>query len=669
MELKRLIREELSGNMAKSYVEQIARFHRIQGSTMYHKAAEYIREELLGMGISDATLHQFPADGKTRYWTHTSPLGWEVEDAKLFMVEPEDGLIVSFLDTPTSLHTFSNATPPEGIEAELVDVGAGTSPRDYEGKDVEGRFVLAMGRAKLVHELAVYRHGAAGVITDTLTYETPGVRESIDIPDAHAYQAIWPRAEEREKVALGFSLSKRQGNRLRVLLNEGKTVRLRAHVDSRLFDGFLDVVEATIQGKEPLEGVFLIAHLCHPAPSANDNASGSGLLLEIARTIRRLIDTEKIPPPKRTIRFLWVPETSGSVAYLSRHPEVIPRLIAGINLDMVGQDQELCRSTLNLDRTPDSLPSFLNDLVFNLIRSSVREFDREAGFGSSSTFRYAENAFSGGSDHSEFNDATVGIPCVMLLQWPDVFYHTSEDTTDKVSPDMLKRVGWIATLGILTLANAGHIEAFLFANKTYARGIARILEEESKAMDELENMKSENEFSKLFHYRKRRMEHMVWREKQAVRSVARIGLDEKVRASLENRCKDIDEISGRESVRFVEAAQVLAQSRGFRIIPEEDTEAVKESRRLLPTRIFSGTLDMDLLKKELGEQEYEWYRNIEKKDRDFDKKCVEVINFMDGRRSVHDIVKAVSSEYSPTEHAHVLKFLRDLEKLNLISLR
>jgi aminopeptidase YwaD len=669
MELKRMIREELSGNMAKSYVEQIARFHRIQGSTMYHEAAEYIREELLGMGIADATLHQFPADGKTRYWTHTSPLGWEVEDAKLFMVKPENELIVSFLDTPTSLHTFSNATPPEGVEAELIDVGAGTSPKDYEGKDVKGKFVLATGRAKLVHELAVYRHGAAGVITDTITYETPGVRESIDIPDAHAYQAIWPRAEEREKVALGFSLSKRQGNRLRALLNEGKTVRLRAHVDSRLFDGFLDVVEATIQGKEPLEDVFLIAHLCHPAPSANDNASGSGLLLEIARTIKRLIDTEEIPPPNRTIRFLWVPETSGSVAYLSRHPEMIPRLIAGINLDMVGQNQELCRSTLNLDRTPDSLPSFLNDLVFDLIRNSVREFDREAGFGSSSTFRYAENTFSGGSDHSEFNDATVGIPCVMLLQWPDIFYHTSEDTTDKVSPDMLKRVGWIATLGILTLANARINEAFLFTNKTYSRGITRILEEESKAMDELENKKGENEFSELFHYRKKRMEHIMWREKQAVRSVARIGLDEKVRVLIENRCKDIDEIGGREGVRFVEAAQILAQSGGFRIIPEEDTEAVKESRRLVPTRIFSGTLDMDFLKKQLGDQEYEWYKTIEKKDRDFDKKCAEVLNFMDSRRSVYDIVNAVSSEYSPTEHAHVLKFLRDLERLNLISLR
>jgi hypothetical protein len=303
MSLSKVVKEELSGSMAKSYVAQISRFHRIQASTMFHEAAEYVKGELLKIGLNNAVIEQFLADGKKKYWTSTSPVGWMVKDAELRLVEPEEKLLVSYKDIPQSLHTCSNATPQEGVTAELVDVGAGTKSADYEGKDVKGKFVLATGRAKSVHEQAVYKHGAAGVITDTVPLEIPNVRESLDIPDAHAYQSIWPSAEDLSKVTFGFSLSKRQGNHLRALLKRGKPVKLKAKVDARLFPSNLDIVTATIPGEsKPNEETFLIAHLCHPKPSANDNASGSGLLLEIARTINALIESGCIKRPARTIR-------------------------------------------------------------------------------------------------------------------------------------------------------------------------------------------------------------------------------------------------------------------------------------------------------------------------------------------------------------------------------
>jgi len=477
MSLRKIVKEELSGSIAKSYVAQVSRFHRVQASTMFHEAAEYVKSELLKIGLKDAAIEQFPADGAKKYWTYTSPVGWTVKSAELRLVEPEEKLLASYEDIPQSLHTYSSATPSEGVTAELVDVGVGTKPADYEGKDVKGKFVLATGRAKPVHEQAVYKYGAAGVITDTVTLEIPNVRESLDIPDAHAYQSIWPTAEELVKVTFGFSLSKRQGNQLRALLEGGKAVKLRAKVDARLFAGNLDVVTATIPGgSKPNEEVFLVAHLCHPKPSANDNASGSGLLLEISRTINVLIESGRIERPARTMRFIWVPETFGSIAYLFSHEDLPSRLVAGINLDMVGQNQELCKSTLNLDRTPDSLPSYLNDLVFRFMEESVKEFDTPSPFGSSSTFRYATGAFSGGSDHAEFTDSTIGVPCIMLLQWPDLFYHTSMDTIDKVSEESLKRVGWIAASAALTLANATFETAFQLASETASKGMIRIEE-------------------------------------------------------------------------------------------------------------------------------------------------------------------------------------------------
>lgn len=644
---------------------------------MFHEAAEYVKNELLKLGLQDATIEQFPADGKTKYWTYTSPVGWEVRSAELRLIEPEERLLCTYEDCPQSLHTYSNATSTEGVVAELVDVGMGTKPKDYEGKDVKGKLVLATGRARLVHPQAVYKYGAIGVITDA-PMEMPNVRESLDIPDAHAYQAIWPTAEDLPKVTFGFSLSKRQGNALRALLQAGKTVKLRAKVDAKLFSFYTDVITATIQGtQKPDEEIFLIAHLCHPKPSANDNASGSGLLLEIARTMKALIASGKIPRPARTIRFIWVPETLGSVAYVSNHSELSARLVAGINLDMVGQDQKLCKSTLTLDCTPDSCPSYLNDFVYSLMEQAVREFDTPTRFGSGGTFRYRSQAFSGGSDHAEFTEPTTNVPCVMLLQWPDLYYHTSMDTIDKVSEDSLKRVGWITAVAALTLANADHEDSLLLAYETASKGIARVAEAGIEAVKMLYKKREDSqlkdnraslatEFAKTAIYSKNKIEHVVWREQQAVRSVKRLGEHPELTLLLDKYCEDTANHGARETQKLEEALSLIAKTCAITLPAKpEEAQAEQELRKLVPKRLFKGTLSGDMLKQALGEKEYEWYEEIDEKDMDFSKKMLETINFMDGERSAHDIFNAVSAEYSPTEPEHLLKFLRDLEKTKL----
>jgi len=680
--LGKLVKEELSGSVAKSFVEQIASFHRIQASTMFHEAAKYVKDELLKIGLKDASIEQFPADGKIKYWTYTSPVGWTVKSAELHLIEPEEKLIVRYEDVPTCLHTYSKATPPEGVIAELIDVGKGVKPKDYEGKDVKGKFVLATGRAKLVHEHAVYKHGAVGVITDTITYEMPNVRESIDIPDAHAYQSIWPTAEELDKVTFGFSLSKRQGNTLRTLLQNGKTVKLKAKVDAQLFPGKLDIVTATLPGKlKQDEEIFLIAHLCHPKPSANDNASGSGLLLEIARTIMALINSGKIEPPARTIRFFWVPETLGTVAYLSNHENMRSKLVAGINLDMVGQDQELCKSTLNLDRTPDSLPSFLNDYVFSLIEQSVKELDKKTHFGFASTFRFNTTTFSGGSDHAEFTNSTIGVPCVMLLQWPDLYYHTSMDSIDKVSEDSLKRVGWVATVAVLTLANATVETAFQLANKTASKGMVKIENVFQEAVEELFNKREDpklrekpaelaEELARTALHYKNKIEHAMWREQQATKSVKKLGENMELNNFIDKLCENIVNQAKQKIARLEEILSFIAKTLAITIPTEvEEKKAERELKKLVPKRLFKGTLNFEILKMALGEKEYEWYIEIDEKDSEFGKKVEEFVNFMDEKRNAYEILKAVSAEYNQTNPEHLLKFLKDLEKINLLSFK
>jgi protein required for attachment to host cells len=53
-ELEQEVKDELSGEIAKSYVAQITRFHRVQASSMFHDAAEYVKKTLHSMGVRDA---------------------------------------------------------------------------------------------------------------------------------------------------------------------------------------------------------------------------------------------------------------------------------------------------------------------------------------------------------------------------------------------------------------------------------------------------------------------------------------------------------------------------------------------------------------------------------------------------------------------------------------
>src|SRR5512136_2447859 len=106
-----LVKEELSGSSAKSYVSEITRYHRIQGSSMFHEAALYVRNELRRMGLANAEILQFPADGRRMFWTHETTVGWSIKSAELRMLEPKEILLTRFEDVPMSLHTFSRKTP------------------------------------------------------------------------------------------------------------------------------------------------------------------------------------------------------------------------------------------------------------------------------------------------------------------------------------------------------------------------------------------------------------------------------------------------------------------------------------------------------------------------------------------------------------------------------
>src|SRR5262245_11987083 len=76
----------------------------------------------------------------------------------------------------------------------------------------------------------------------------------------------------------------------------------------------------------------------------------------------------------------------------------------------------------------------------------------------------SEIAYSGGSDHIVFQDHSVDVPCPMLIQWPDRYYHTSHDTPDKTDPASLALAVRCAATYAGFLALAGERESEWLTN-------------------------------------------------------------------------------------------------------------------------------------------------------------------------------------------------------------
>src|SRR5439155_907415 len=128
------------------------------------------------------------------------------------------------------------------------------------------------------------------------------------------------------------------------------------------------------------------------------------------------------------------------------------QLVAGVNLDMVGESQELCGSTFLIEHPPCFAASFAEELLGRIRAEAVDWVRSYSGPGHYSLVRMAEVPYSGGSDHAVLNDPQVFVPCPMLIQWPDRFYHSSHDTPDKTDPRSLELAVRCAATYAATLA-------------------------------------------------------------------------------------------------------------------------------------------------------------------------------------------------------------------------
>ena len=218
-------------------------------------------------------------------------------------------------------------------------------------------------------------------------------------------QPDWiPYVTSYYKERWGFCMSERQKQQL-------TDDEYEVCIDSTLEDGSLTYGELIVPG-ETDEEIFFSTYLCHPS-MANNELSGPCLMTALIRYVQSLTNR------RYTYRFIIVPETIGSITYLSRNLQTMQQNVkAGFVLSCVGDDRTYSMVSTKYEDT------MADRVLENVLRFHYPDYIR---------YSFMKRA----SDERQYGSAGVGLPVCAFCrskyhEFPE--YHTSADDLSLISP-------------------------------------------------------------------------------------------------------------------------------------------------------------------------------------------------------------------------------------------
>ena len=221
-------------------------------------------------------------------------------------------------------------------------------------------------------------------------------------------QPEWiPYVTSYYKERWGFCMSERQKQAL-------TDAEYEVYIDSTLEDGFLTYGELVLPGETDDE-IFFSTYLCHPS-MANNELSGPCVQTELIKYLKSLSHR------RYTYRFVFIPETIGSITYLSRNLEALQQHVkAGFVLSCVGDN-----------RTYSMVSTKYEDTLADRVLNNVLKFH----YPDYIRYSFMQRA----SDERQYGSAGVDLPVCAFCrskyhEYPE--YHTSADNMDLISPEGL----------------------------------------------------------------------------------------------------------------------------------------------------------------------------------------------------------------------------------------
>ncbi|WP_099191091.1 M28 family metallopeptidase [Tepidibacter mesophilus] len=384
--------ENMYNHLLKIANEDNARVAGLEGE---YKAADYIHQELEKYGLN-VERQKFPMTAR-------------LDSASCVITESKKVYLNS------TNFSYSPATPPEGITAEIVFAGLGAKS-DFKNIDVKGKIALIKRGAYSFYEKTqnAVNAGAIGVIiynNDIGVIKSGTLEKTTNIP--------------------AIALSGEDGDSLKSKLDSKEVVKATIKADNVEKNSYSENIIGTLNSDNPNAKTIVIgAHYdCVDTPGANDNGSGTVSLLEIAR----VLSSEQL---NYNIKFIAFGSEEigliGSEKYVrDLSQSELNNIHCMINLDMVGVGD-----TLGIFTSKRYTNSFIADLT--------EQYASKLGI------RYKRDA-STRSDHAPFE--AVGIPVSFLMYEQDENYHTDKDTIENIQLENLKNSCTIVTQMVCDISN------------------------------------------------------------------------------------------------------------------------------------------------------------------------------------------------------------------------
>jgi len=638
---------EISGDRAFEHIRWLTHWHRDSGMEGFFKARDYVMQAARDAGLDEVRFVEQPLEGPN----------YTPRAAELWMVEPVE---LKLADIGEHAVYLADMSRDADLTADLVDIGDGTEEA-LKGLDVKGKIVLTSGPPQRAVDNAVARRGALGVVT----YQPSESKNPLDYPDQIGWHRIDAQPPAGTKGTFAFVLPPRKGDTLRRILQtremqdlfatgrpaRGGRVRLRAKVDTEFgpSPGRTGFVEAVIRGTHPdAQQIVLTAHLQEEQGSANDDGSGCGNLLELARVFKRLIREGKIKRPRRDLRFWWTDEIYSEYRLFRDRPDEAKKILANIHQDMTGANQALGSRVQHLIFAPHSRTSYL-DAIFESIGNYLIQTNngflaasRQGGLPrpftrpllSTRGTRQGYNArfvpHFGSSDHLVFVEGAVGIPAVALINWDDPFIHSSDDDLHQIDQTQLRRNNFLIGAIAHFLAQADDARVPLLLAETHAQGQRRLANDLQVALRILGESAAEPD--RGWKRASIIVEQGGERESRALASVRAFAGENRQAARM------VDEMAARAVSANPAAAQLAAFYRQLYGAEPPAKATLTQAELAASRKVPANAAPLE-----------QYFANRAKVPGSAAGKLhglmrTEVYNFVDGRRSYYDIYRAVYAE-------------------------
>jgi hypothetical protein len=449
-----VVNEKFTGDLAYQVTDIVEDYWRVVGNTGFNKSIEKVAEELQKAGFVNE--ENASEENRLTYRIEKRPMKrptWESVNASVII----DGETLLSHDSNRNMIALNSySTAKEGISAEMIHV---KDVKNIGKIDVKGKIVFVETHPYRTFKSAIQDGGALGI----LSYNMPNYLQPEKNTTSIQFRSI-PLDTIAKSWAIALSYEAKEN--LLKQLKKGKTVAT-VKVETNIYPSEELTLVADVKGSLlPKERLVFSAHV--QEPGANDNASGVGVALEMAKVTADLIQSEQLDV-KRTLTFLWGDEITSTNRYVKEDSIRAKDIKWGISLDMVGEDTEKTGGVFLIEKMPDPSaiwtrgndqhtewggrkmkleemkPHYLNDFL-------IQKFEEQ---GALANWKVSNNPFEGGSDHVPF--LRSDIPSVLFWHFTDQFYHTDNDRIDKVSKSTLKNVGTAALVSAYTLLNSDEV--------------------------------------------------------------------------------------------------------------------------------------------------------------------------------------------------------------------